>query len=134
MLTEELQRLNSAVPGSPAAPVGEITHYLIPAADLSLGKLGTRLNLDRQRVMNVIITTQPATIRRWHGDSMALPQNAPVAYEAPIKFGRHDVDVFDSSVRLENAIRHLALLCKAVAKPDNDPFRQRWGKGSYCGS
>ncbi|SRR5881296_222285 len=124
-LTEELQRLNGAVPGSLTAPVREITHYLIPAADLDLGKFGTRLKLDRQGVTNVIISTERATIRRWHGDSTAVPQNAPVEYEAPVRFSKPYVDIFDVTVRLENALKHLALLCRAKAKPDTDPFRPR---------
>jgi len=121
-LTEELQRLNSAVPSSPTPPVREITPYLIPAADLDLGKFGTRLKLERG-VMHVIISTERATIRRWQGDSPALPQNAPVAYEAPVRFGKPDVDIFDVTVRLENALKHLASQCRLQVRPDTDPFR-----------
>jgi len=125
-LTEELRKVNSAAgPGIPTAPVVEITHYLIPVVDLDLGKFGTRLNLDRQGVMHVIISTERATIRRWHGDSAALPQDAPVAYEAPVKFNKPNVDIFDVTVRLENALKHLACLCRAVTQPDTDPFRPR---------
>ena len=124
-LTEELQTLNSAVPGGPTPPVREITHYLIPAADLNFGQVGTRLKLDRQGVMQVIISTERATIRRWHGDSAAVPKNAPVEYEAPVRFSKPNVDIFDASVRLENALKHLASLCRAVGKPDTDPFRPR---------
>ncbi len=124
-LTEELQRLNGAVPGSSTPPVREITHYLIPAADLDLGKFGTRLNLDRQGVMDVIISTERATIRRWHGDSAVMPETAPVEFEALVRFGKPNVDIFDITVRLENALKHLALLCRAVVKPDTDPFRPR---------
>ena len=123
ILTEELQR--PAVPGSPTVPVGEITHYLIPADDLDLGKFGTRVKLDRQGVMLVIISTERATIRRWHGDSAALPQDAPVGYEAPVKFGKPNVDIFDVSVRLENALKHLGSLCRAEVRPATDPFRPR---------
>ena len=71
--------------------------------------------------MDVIISTERATIRRWHGDSAALPESAPVGYEAPVKFGKPNVDIFDVSVRLEDA-EHLASLCR---KPDTDPFRPR---------
>src|SRR5262245_53829087 len=45
-LTEELQRVNTAGGSSPTTPVREVTHYLIPLADLNLGPLGTRLKLD----------------------------------------------------------------------------------------
>ena len=114
-----------AVPGSSTVPVGEITHYLIPADDLDLGKFGTRVKLDRQGVMLVIISTERATIRRWHGDSAALPQDAPVGYEAPVKFGKPYVDIFDVSVRLENALKHLGSLCRAEVRPATDPFRTR---------
>src|SRR5262245_55209903 len=48
LLTEELQQINSDVAGSATKPIYEINNYLIPAADLALGKLGTRLILDRQ--------------------------------------------------------------------------------------
>jgi hypothetical protein len=73
--------------------------------------------------MHVIISTERATIRRWHGDSAALPQDAFVGYEAPVKFGKPNVDIFDITVRLANALQHLSCLCRAVAKPDTDPYR-----------
>jgi hypothetical protein len=122
-LTEEVRRINSAVTGTPTPPVSEITHYLIPAADLDFGKFGTRLKLGHDGVMHVVISTQRATIRRWHGDSGAVPQNASVEYEAPVTFGKPDVDIFDASVRLENALKHLASLCRTAAVPHRDPFR-----------
>jgi len=123
-LTEELQRVNTAGGSSPTTPVREVTHYLIPLADLNLGPLGTRLKLDRPGVMQVIIATQHATMRRWHGDSATIPPDAPVAYEAPIRFGKPNVDIFVVAVRLENALRYLAPLCGAAARPDSsDPFR-----------
>jgi hypothetical protein len=128
-MTEELQRTNSAVP-STAAPSVQITNYLIPAADLYFGKLGTRLHLDRQGVMHVIISTKQSTIRRWPGDSAAMPHSAHVEIEAPIRFGKPNVDVFDVTVRLENALKHLAELCRLAAGPDLDPFRPP----SVCGS
>jgi hypothetical protein len=123
MLTEELQRMNSAVGSSPATPVREITHYLIPAANLNLGKFGTRLELDPPGVMQVIISTERATIRRWHGDPAVMPLDAPVAYEAPVRFGKPSVDIFDVTVRLENALKDLASLCRTQARPD---------KGTLC--
>src|SRR5262245_23094897 len=131
MLTEQLQRVNSAVPGSSSTPAGKITRYLIPVDDLDLGKFGTRIKLDRPGVMLVIISTERATIRRWQGDSAALPQDAPVAYDAPIRFGKPNVDIFDVPVRLANALKHLACLCRAQANPDTDPFRPplRCGSG-----
>src|SRR5262245_36774267 len=46
LLTEELQTVNTAAGSSPATPVRKITHYLIPVADLNLGKFGTRLKLE----------------------------------------------------------------------------------------
>jgi hypothetical protein len=125
ILTEELQSLTSGVPTSPTATAGEITHYCIPVGDLDLGKFGTRLKFDRPGVMNVIISTERATIRRWRGDSATLPQNATVGYEAAIRFSKPNVDIFDVTVRLENALRHLASLCRAEATPVEDPFRSR---------
>ena len=125
-LTEELQRVNTARGSSPTAPVREVTHYLIPLADLNLGPLGTRIELGRPgSVMQVIIATQHATIRRWHGDSATMPPDAPVAYEAPIRFGKPNVDIFVVTVRLENALRSLAPFCGATARPDSDPFGPR---------
>ena len=119
-LTEELQRTNSSVPSSPSV---QITNYLIPAADLDFGKLGTRLKLDRQGVMHVIVSTKRSTIRRWQADSPVMPQSARVEFVAPIRFGKHNVDTFDVTVRLENALKHLAVLCRLSAPPDLDPFR-----------
>jgi hypothetical protein len=125
-LTEELQRVNTAGGSSPTTPVREVTHYLIPLADLNVGPLGTRIELGRPgSVMQVIIATQHATIRRWHGDSATMPPDAPVAYEAPIRFGKPNVDIFVVTVRLENALKYLAPLCGATARPDSDPFRPR---------
>ncbi len=124
-LTEELQTLNSAVPNGSTAPVREITNYLIPAADLDFGKFGTRLKLEPPGVMRFIISTERATMRRWQGVSAAMPQNAPVEYEVPVRFGKPNVDIFDVPVRLENALKHLASLCRVEAPPDTDPFRPR---------
>jgi hypothetical protein len=122
-LTEELRRVNTAGGSSPTTRVREVTHYLIPLADLNLGPLGTRLKLDPPGVMQVIIATQHATIRRWHGDSATIPPDAPVAYEAPIRFGKPNVDIFVVTVRLESALRYLAPLCGATARDDYDPLR-----------
>jgi hypothetical protein len=112
-LTEELQWVNAAGGSSPTKRGREITHYLIPLADLNVGPLGTRLNLDPPGVMQVIIATQNATIRRWHGDSATMPSDAPVVYEAPVRFGKPNVDIFVVSVRFDNALRYLAPLCRA---------------------
>ena len=124
-LTEELQSTNTAGPGNSTVPVREMTHYLIPAADLDIGPLGTRLKLERPGVMKVIISTRRGTIRRWYGDSTVMPQSADVGYEATVMFSKPNVDIFDATVRLENAVKHLAVLCRAEARPDTDPFRPR---------
>jgi hypothetical protein len=124
-LTEELQRVNTAGGRGQTSRVREVTHYLIPLADLNLGPLGTRLKLDPPGVMQVIIATQHATIRRWHGDSATVPPDAPVAYEAPIRFGKPDVDIFVVTVRLENALKYLAPLCGATARRSSDQFGPR---------
>jgi hypothetical protein len=112
-LREERQIVSPARGSSPSTTVREVTHYLIPLADLNVGPLGTRLDLDRPGVMQVIIATQNATIRQWQGDSATMPSDAPVAYEAPIRFGKPYVDIFVVSVNLDSAIRHLAPLCRA---------------------
>jgi len=112
-LTEELQWVNTAGGSSPTKRGREITHYLIPLSDLNVGPLGTRLELDRPGVMQVIIATQNATIRRWYGDSATMPPDAPVVYEAPIRFGKPYVDIFVVSVRLDDALRYIAPLCRA---------------------
>ena len=124
-LREDLQRLIQPNSTASASPVREIIHYLIPMADLDLGPLGTHHKLDRQSVMHVIIFNNRATIRRWTGDSPILLQDVPVVFEAAINFGKPNVDIFDAPVRLENALKHLALLCRAVTKPDMDPFRSQ---------
>ncbi len=112
LLTEEVRRVNTA--GSvPAAPIREITYYLIPAADLDFGKFGTRLKLDRAGGMQVIINMEHASIRRWRGDPSIMPPDAPLGYETQIRIGKPYVDILDVSLRLEDALKYLASSCRA---------------------
>src|SRR5262249_36556096 len=92
-LTEYKQTLNKQISGAAVTRIRETTHYLIPAADLDFGPLATRHTLERQGYMHLIMFTRRATIRRWHGDSSAPPEEAPVLFEAPINFGKPNVDI-----------------------------------------
>jgi hypothetical protein len=125
---EDLQRL-SPPPDSttPAVPVHETVHYLIPVADIDFGPFGTHHILDRHRVMHQTIFMNHGTIRRWTGDSPVMPQQASVEFAAPINFGKPYVNIFEAPIRLENALRHLAFICQTSSKPDNDPFRNGCG-------
>jgi len=132
-LQEDLQRWSPPDSTTPAAPVREISHYLIPVADIDFGPLGTHHLLERPRVMHSTIFMNHGTIRRWKGNSSIMPQDASVEFAAQIRFGNPYVNIFDAPIRLENALRHLARLCQAVSTPDTDPFRSGCAFGrSLC--
>jgi hypothetical protein len=111
-LTEQKQILNKGTSGEAVTPVREITHYLIPAADLEFGKFSTHHTLE-PRFMRVIMFTRRATIRRWRGDSSTPPKDAPVIFDAAINFGKPNVDIFEVPIIFENALMHLTSLCRA---------------------
>src|SRR5262245_32774013 len=93
-LTEQKQTLRNETSDGSVTPTREITHYLIPAADLEFGAFSTHHMLE-QRQMRVIMWTKRATIRRWHGDSSTPPEDAAVIYNAAIDFGKPNVDIFE---------------------------------------
>jgi len=128
---EDLQRLAPSYATTPAAPVRETVHYLIPVADIDFGPFGTHHTLDRHRVMHQTIFMNHGTIRRWKGDSPVMPQDASVEFAAPINFGKPYVNIFEAPIRLENALRHLAFICQASSKPDTDPFRNGCGVARF---
>src|SRR5215831_15552244 len=72
-LTEQKQTLKTGTSEGTVTPIREITHYLIPAADLEFGEFSTHHTLERQGYMRVVIWTRRATIRRWYGDSSTPP-------------------------------------------------------------
>jgi len=120
-LTEQKQTLSYGT----VTPIRETTHYLIPAADLEFGTFSTHHTLDRQGFMRVIMFTRRATIRRWHGDSLTPPEDAPVIFDAAINFGKPNVDIFEIPALFEDALMHLTSLCRAETKLVPHPFRER---------
>jgi len=111
-LTEHKQTWKKQPPDTPVTSIRETTQYLIPAADLEFGAFATHHTLERQGYMRLIMFTGRATIRRWHGDSPTPPEEAPVLFEAPINFGKPNVDIFAVPVRLQEALMHLASQCQ----------------------
>ena len=124
-LTEQKQTLKKGTSDGAITPIREITHYLIPAADLEFGAFSTHHTLERQGFMRVILFTRRATIRRWSGDSSTPPKDAPVIFDAAINFGKPNVDVFQIPRIFEDALMHLTSLCRAEMKPVPHPFRER---------
>ena len=124
-LTEQKQTLKKGTSEGAVTPIREITHYLIPAADLEFGAFSTHHTLERQGFMRVIMFTRRATIRRWSGVSSTPPEDAPVIFEAAINFGKPNVDIFQIPRIFEDALMHLTSLCRAEMKPVPHPFRQR---------
>jgi hypothetical protein len=114
-LTEQKQTLRKDNPNGSITPVREITHYLIPAADLEFGAFSTHHTLE-QGHMRVIMWTRRATIRRWRGDSSTPPEDAPVILDAAINFGKPNVDIFEVPLLFEDALMHLTGLCRAQTK------------------
>src|SRR5262249_35227702 len=111
-LTEQKQTLKKQNSDGSVTPIREITHYLIPAADLEYGAFSTHHTLE-QTYMRVIMWTKRATIRRWRGDSPTPPEDALVIFEAPINFGKPNVDMFEVPLVFEDALMHLTGLCRA---------------------
>jgi hypothetical protein len=113
-LTEQKQtRKQQGTSDNTAAPIREITHYLIPAADLEFGHFSTHHTLEREGFMRVILFTRHATIRRWHGDSSTPPEDALVIFTAAIDFGKPNVDIFAIPGHFEDVLMHLTSLCRA---------------------
>src|SRR5262249_42896465 len=111
-LTEHKQTLKKGTSDGTVTPIREITHYLIPAADLDFGPSSTRHTLEQQVSRRVIMWTKRATIRRWRGDSSIPPEDAPVIFEAAINFGKPNVDIFEVPGLFEDALMHLTSLCR----------------------
>jgi hypothetical protein len=124
-LTEQKQTLKKGTSDGTVTPIWETTHYLIPAADLEFGTFSTHHTLERQGFMRVIMFTRRATIRRWHGDSLTPPEDAPVIFDAAINFGKPNVDIFEIPLLFEDALMHLTSFCRAVLEPVPHPFRER---------
>jgi hypothetical protein len=126
-LTEERQtaRPNAATAGDSIVPVREMTHYVIPAADVEFGRFSTHHVLERDGTMKVTIFTTRASIRRWSGGSSTMPFEAQAVFDASISFGKPNVDNFDIPLRFENALQHLGCLCRAATRPDTDPCASR---------
>jgi len=112
-LTEQKQTLKKGTSDDTVTPIRETTHYLIPAADLEFGQFSTHHTLEPQGFMRVIMFTKRATIRRWRGDSSTPPVDAPVIFDAPIDFGKPNVDIFEVPLLFEDALMHLTGLCRA---------------------
>jgi hypothetical protein len=119
------QTLQKGTSDGTVTPIRETTHYLIPAADLEFGTFSTHHTLERQGFMRVIMFTRRATIRRWHGDSLTPPEDAPVIFDAAINFGKPNVDIFEIPALFEDALLHLTSLCRAETKPVPHAFRER---------
>jgi len=112
-LTELKQTLKKGTSDATVTPIREITHYLIPAADLEFGTFSTHHTLEPQGFMRVIMFTRGATIRRWHGYSSTPPEDALVIFDAAINFGKPNVDIFAIPGIFEDALMHLTSLCRA---------------------
>jgi hypothetical protein len=111
-LTEQKQTLKKENSDGSVTPIREITHYLIPAADLEFGAFSTHHTLE-QSYMRVIMWTKRATIRRWRGDSSTPPEDAAVIFDAAINFGKPNVDIFEVPLLFEDALMQLTDLCRA---------------------
>jgi hypothetical protein len=112
-LTEQKQTLKKENSDGSVTPILEITHYLIPAADLEFGAFSTHHTLEQQGYMRVIMWTRRATIRRWRGDSSTPPKDAAVIFNATINFGKPNVDIFEVPLIFEDALEHLTDFCRA---------------------
>jgi len=110
-LTERKQTLKRENSDGSVTVIPEITHYLIPAADLEFGAFSTHHTLERG-YMRVIMWTKRATIRRWRGDSSTPPEDAAVIFDAGINFGKPNVDIFEVPLLFQDALRHLTDLCR----------------------
>src|SRR5262249_36329890 len=115
-LTEQKQTLKKVTSDGTVTPIREITHYLIPAADLEFGKFSTHHELEPQGFMRVIIFTRRATIRQWQGDSSTPPKDAPVMFDATINFGKPNIDIFEIPGLFEDALMHLTGFCRGEMK------------------
>jgi hypothetical protein len=111
-LTERKQTLKRGNPEGAVTAIREITHYLIPAADLEFGAFSTHHTLE-QGYMRVIMWTKRATIRRWSGDSSSPPEDAAVIFHTGINFGKPSVDIFEVPLLFQDALRNLTGLCRA---------------------
>ena len=111
-LTEQKQTLKKENVNGPVTSIREITHYLIPAADLEFGAFSTHHKLE-QSYMRVIMWTKRATIRRWPGNSSTPPEDAAVIFDAAINFGKPNVDIFEVPLLFEDALMQLTDLCRA---------------------
>jgi hypothetical protein len=120
-LTEQKKTLKNRNSEGPVTSTRETTHYLIPAADLAFGRFSTHNTL-KKGFMRVILFTQRATIRRWHGDSANPPEDAAVIFDAGINFGKPNVDIFEVPVIFQDVLMHLTGLCRAAIKPVPHPF------------
>jgi hypothetical protein len=122
-LTEQKQTVKKSTSDGSVTPIREITHYLIPAADLEFGRFSTHNTLEPQGFMRVVMFTRRGTIRRWHGDSSTPPEDALVMYEAPINFGKPNVNIFEVPLVFQDALMHLTSLCRAGINPVPHQFR-----------
>jgi hypothetical protein len=111
-LTEQKLTLRKENSNGSVTPIREITHYLIPAADLEFGAFSTHHTLE-QGYMRVVLWTNRATIRRWHGHSSTPPEDAPVIFDVAINFGKPNVDIFEVPLLFQDALMHLTGLCRA---------------------
>src|SRR5262249_15600757 len=111
-LTEQKQTLKKENSEGSVTPIREITHYLIPAADLEFGAFSTHHTLEKS-YMRVIMWTKRAPIRRWRGASSTPPEDAAVIFNAAINFGKPNVDIFEVPLTFEDALMHLTSLCRA---------------------
>ena len=123
-LTEQKQTLKKEDSDGSVIRIREITHYLIPAADLEFGAFSTHHKLE-QSYMRVIMWTKRATIRRWPGNSSTPPEDAAVIFDAAINFGKPNVDIFEVPLLFQDALMHLTRLCRSHMKPVPQPFPKR---------
>jgi hypothetical protein len=122
-LTEQKQILEKGTSDGTVTPIREITHYLIPAADLEFGPFSTHHRLEPQGFMRVIMFTRRATIRRWHGTSSTPPEDASVIFDAAINFGQPNVDIFEIPIIFEDALMQLTSFCQTETKLVQHPSR-----------
>jgi len=115
-LTERKQTLKRENSDGSVTAIREMTHYLIPAADLEFGAFSTHNTLE-QGYMRVIMWTNRATIRRWRGDSSTPPEDAAVIFNAGINFGKPNVDIFEVPLVFQDALMHLTGVCRAEMRP-----------------
>jgi len=131
-LTEHKHILKKGTSDGTVTPIREITHYIIPAADLEFGPFSTHHTLEQQGYMRVIMWTRRATIRQWRGDSSTPPEDAPVIFVAAINFGKPNVDIFEVPLLFEDALMHLTSLCRAEMKPGPHRRSTATGERSSC--